>query len=280
MIDDTVERLYQRLAEALQRSRRDAFTGPVTVAEIYQELVPYRVVRGEVGFDMNADYEHALLRLLAGEGNMARLEPAHAREQITKELRSSNPNVSIYREYAGCDVFVNQPAPGRFETAGSLMDDVLSDDDDVADPSPWDDVLLLESEDEEDALPFSLVDHEPEPKPQPVRAQAAQPQRPAPPPDRPPPPRPDTPLRGPAVVRESAPPRAKAEARAEPVSAGETTASTSCPFCDSALPGHRPVRYCPYCGQDLTAQPCPSCGETMEAGWMFCVSCGVARGTP
>src|SRR5688572_21791838 len=149
MIDDTVKRLYQRLAEALQRSRQDAFTGPVTVAEIYQELVPYRVVRGEVGFDMNADYEHALLRLLAGEGDMARLEPAHAREQITKELRSSNPNVSIYREYAGCDVFVNQPEPGRFETAGSMMDDVLSDDDEVGEASPWDEVLLLENEDDD-----------------------------------------------------------------------------------------------------------------------------------
>jgi hypothetical protein len=274
MIDDTVERLYQRLTEALQRSRPDAFKGPVTVAEIYQELVPYRAVRGEVGFDMNADYEHALLRLLAGEGSMARLEPAHAREHITKELRSTNPNVSIYREYAGCDVFVNEPEAGRFAKTGSLMDDVLSDDE-TPDPSPWDDVLLLENEDEdeEDALPFSLVDHEPEAQPQPKPKAAATPERAAPP-------RPPAAAPRPPAPRETSPVKPKPEPPAEPIAALEPAPAKICPFCDSALPGHRPVRFCPYCGQDLTAQPCPTCGETMEAGWMFCVSCGTSRDTP
>ena len=178
-----------------------------------------------------------------------------------------------------------------------MMDDVLSDDDEVGEASPWDEVLLLENEDddgEDDALPFSLVDHEPEPKPQPVKQAAAQPdrsERTTPPqPAAAPPARPvaTQPARSvaapqprkPPVTRESAPAGPKAEMAGPSIAEGEPALVRSCPFCDSALPGHRPVRYCPYCGQDLTAQPCPSCGETMEAGWMFCVSCGTSRDTP
>jgi hypothetical protein len=107
---EPVELLHQRLAEALQRSRSQPFTAPVTVAEIYQELVPYRSLRGEPGFSMNADYEHVLLRFLGGEGERAQLEPATAQEVILQELRSPNPNVTLYRQYAGCDVWVRPPA--------------------------------------------------------------------------------------------------------------------------------------------------------------------------
>lgn len=104
--DDAVERLYERLTDALERVRPRPYESPVTVAEIYQELVPYRSVRSEVGFGMNADYEDALLRLLAGEHDLARLEPDHARDEIRRELAGVNPNVSIYRAYAGCDVWL------------------------------------------------------------------------------------------------------------------------------------------------------------------------------
>src|SRR5688572_15195581 len=120
-----VTRLYERLTEALQRSRRDPFNVPVTVAEIYQELVPYRLVRAEIGFDMNADYEHALLRLLAGEGECVRIEPAHAADEIRRELRSANPNLSIYRDYAACDVWVKKPIavaePLRLDIGGTAI---------------------------------------------------------------------------------------------------------------------------------------------------------------
>jgi hypothetical protein len=101
-----VGRLHDHLVEVLKQRRGPGFSGPVTVAEIYQELVPYRAVRSEAGFGMNADYEHALLRLLAGEAGLARLEPDSARAEIEAELESANPNVSIYRAYAGCDVWI------------------------------------------------------------------------------------------------------------------------------------------------------------------------------
>lgn len=112
-MDQNLERLHRALVDAMQHARGDDFGRPVTVSQIYQELVPYRTARGLVGFEMNADYEYTLLRLLAGEGDLAWLEPVEVREQLQRELDSPNPNVSLFRAYANCDVFI-APVPGEF----------------------------------------------------------------------------------------------------------------------------------------------------------------------
>lgn len=104
--DDLVWRMYLCLAGELRQKQADPFEAPVTVAEIYQDLISYRKVRTKLRFEMNADYEHTLLRLLAGEGNHVRLEPREAREELITELRSANPNVGLFRNFAACDVWV------------------------------------------------------------------------------------------------------------------------------------------------------------------------------
>ncbi len=113
MQDETLERLHSALVAAITDKRNAEFGRPLTVAEIYQELIPYRVVRGNVGFEMNADYEHTLLRLLAGEHDFAQIEPAEVREQLRLELESPNPDVGLFRKFADCDVFV-AVQPGEF----------------------------------------------------------------------------------------------------------------------------------------------------------------------
>ncbi|HUF50089.1 MAG TPA: zinc ribbon domain-containing protein [Longimicrobiales bacterium] len=279
-MDETVERLYDRLTEAVQRVRGD-FDTPVTVAEIYQELVPYRLVRGDVGFDMNADYEHALLRLLSGEGERARLEPAHAREEILRELKSANPNVSIYRGFAGCDVWIAAPEPRpdraataeargpgraddaaaavrrRAEDAVAAVDDVLADDDDDAGVTDWRPLQLMTSDaaaDADNVLPFALVDGDS------TGAETA----------------PADATAHPAAAAAGAPAESPGagESSGRESSGAAAATRTRCEFCDSALPAHRPVRFCPYCGHDLSTRPCASCGEALEPGWTFCVSCG------
>jgi hypothetical protein len=255
---DILDRLYQRLADALQQARPEPFVAPVTVAEIYQELVPYRVVRDDVGFSMNADYEHALLRLLAGEGEWLQLEPATAREIIVRELKSPNPNVSIYREYAGCDVWVRPPADaasGRAPTADDVAGYDLSwletlDEDEA--PAPFAFAELVQDE-EEEAAPTSQAAADTAPKQAepvvapPVREQPAAPQ---------------------PVQREPA--------RGGTAGVPDRGAAVRCAFCDSELPSKRPVRFCPWCGGDQSMQPCGSCGEALEAGWSFCVACGAS----
>jgi hypothetical protein len=107
---ESVQRLHRYIVDAAAARSGDAFAAPVTVAEIYQEIAPYRTVRTVLGFEMNADYEHVLMRMLAGIDGLAQLDLPAAREKLRRELESPNPDVGLYREYAGCDVVLNPPA--------------------------------------------------------------------------------------------------------------------------------------------------------------------------
>ncbi len=105
---DPLARFHRTLVEEIARTRPIYLSEPFTVAEIYQNLVPYRTHRDRIGVQMNGDYEDVLLRLLAGEGEYLVLESVHAKREIEQELRSSNPNTGLYREYAAVDVRLNQ----------------------------------------------------------------------------------------------------------------------------------------------------------------------------
>jgi hypothetical protein len=104
---DALARFHRALVEEILRNRPEYLREPFTVAEIYQNLVPYRTHRDRIGVEMNGDYEDALLRLLSGEGEYLLLESEHARNEITDELSSPNPNTGLYREFAAVDVRLN-----------------------------------------------------------------------------------------------------------------------------------------------------------------------------
>jgi hypothetical protein len=110
MSDDVsiLERFHRALVEEIQTQRPEYLTGPFTVAEIYQNLVPYGSHRDRLGVRMNGDYEDALLRLLAGEGDYLILESEPALRDLRAELGTANPNTGLYREYAAVDVRLNQ----------------------------------------------------------------------------------------------------------------------------------------------------------------------------
>lgn len=247
--DNDVARLHDKLTDAMRQTRRRP-GAPVTVAEIYQELVPYRLVRSEVGFGMNADYEHVLLRLLAGEGEFARLEPVSARDAIRDELRGPNPNVGMYREFAGCDVWVR---------TDDVMADILDDDDEDVDDhdddeaaGSWQGLEALGADIDDDAADvitgvatFAIVED-------------------------------DDDIEGDAVDAHDVADGADAANGARATS--HAAVRSTCAYCDSSLPAHRPVRFCPYCGADQTTQPCVACGESLEPGWTYCILCGTSRG--
>lgn len=116
MSQDTLQRFFHELVEALRERNPADLTGPFTVAEIYQDLVPYRTYRDVLGFEMNGDYEHALLRLLAGQEGYLELESEHALEEIRSELDGKNPDTSLYRDFAAVDVRIS---PGMVPPAGA-----------------------------------------------------------------------------------------------------------------------------------------------------------------
>jgi hypothetical protein len=279
---EAVFRLYERLAEALQRTRPAGFDAPVSVAEIYQELVPYRAVRSEVGFGMNADYEHVLLRLLAGEAELVRLEPDTAREEILRELRSANPNVSVYRAYAGCDVWVRPRAGAQPRAEGTATPPAAASVSDaqprvapVSDAStraaPVDATSRVAPAG--GAMPLAAATSDAAPGNRAADSQAraapaaagkdavAGAQRSA----------------VPAAIGMTAGEAAPRDVETAPARArAEAAPRSECVFCESVLPVHRAPRYCPHCGADQTTRPCRSCGEPLEPGWTFCVACGTA----
>jgi hypothetical protein len=283
--DDLVERVHQCLAQAIQRSRRGSVGAPVTVAEIYQDLVPYRAIRSTVGFQMNADYEHTLLRLLSGEGGYARLEPSEARDELRSELDSPNPNVGLFRKFAACDVYV-APGPrieeedeveleagesdldgvgstvppdlptleaseGGETTSNEAGPDVLPAEDWQPDDTPWEEPALWAMDEPELLLEEEVETADPvgEPahRPEPVTAEPAQ-------------------STGASPMYET---KSTSVATASP--------GQACAFCTSALPSGRMVRFCPHCGQDQAMQPCRGCQEPLDASWKFCIACGASQ---
>jgi hypothetical protein len=121
-----VERFHWTLVEEIRRDGAEKLERPFTVAEIYQSLVPYRTHRDRIGVEMNGDYEDALLRLLAGEGEYLVLDSDSARDRIRRELEGTNPNTGLYREFAALEVRLNPerlpPDLDRSQTSLDGMD--------------------------------------------------------------------------------------------------------------------------------------------------------------
>ncbi len=51
---------------------------------------------------------------------------------------------------------------------------------------------------------------------------------------------------------------------------------SACGACGGTLPSTRAAHYCPFCGRDLQALACTSCGSELESRWRFCLTCGTA----
>ena len=257
---ESVIRLHRFVTDAVSRTR-DPYRTPVTVAEIYQEIAPYRTVRDTLGFEMNADYEHALLRLLAGVDGLAKLDPSQARDKLRRELESSNPDVTRYRDYAACDVLLNPATPqadwvqeqiAEGDAAESARSSQFADEASVgAAPAAPDWSALAALRDDEEPEPVVDEDDDKEQPPKDVHMSSA---------------------------TESA--LASASSPASIASHGQVGAngasSHSCSYCDSQLPGNRQLRYCPFCGADQSMRPCGSCGEPLEPEWAFCIACGTS----
>ncbi|MDH3206169.1 MAG: zinc ribbon domain-containing protein [Gemmatimonadota bacterium] len=126
-MSEILERFHRALIEEIQTQRPEYLTGPFTVAEIYQNLVPYGSHRDRIGVEMNGDYEDALLRLLAGEGGYLLLESEPALRDLRAELDTANPNTGLYREYAAVDVRLNQAYVDLAATAVSEPTDLVAE---------------------------------------------------------------------------------------------------------------------------------------------------------
>jgi hypothetical protein len=234
---------------------------------------------------MNADYEDALLRLLAGEGGFLVLESDPALQKIRSELELANPNTAVYREYAAVDVRLNQ---SRLDLSAAAIDEITDlaealDADFV--PVPLHELAPAESApDEVGIIPPGVDVFTLRNGPSEVPSTSATPES----------------ADGSDTVEGSTAPagsdtaegsgadsyrdegdvpagglqpeyveRDDLEPRGVAVKAGDP-----CLWCRAELPQREKLNYCPFCGTDLAIVPCPSCGEEVEPGWRFCAACG------
>lgn len=250
-----LERFHRALIEEIQTQRPEYLTGPFTVAEIYQNLVPYGSHRDRIGVEMNADYEDALLRLLAGEGGFLVLESEPALRDIKAELGTSNPNTGLYREFAAVDVRLNQ---SRLDLSAAAIDEItdLAEELDAEVPVPLNELAPAESAPDDDSIVPPAYD-----------LSGARDGR------------------APTDTSGDPEPAVEAGAGRGEVDPGglqpefvETAADAQggqpCPWCRADLPEREGLNFCPFCGTDLKLVPCAACGQELEQGWRFCISCG------
>lgn len=233
---DDLDRLFILLVERIKTNFPDHLSDPFEVAEIYQSIVPYRHFRRELGIETNGDYELALDRLLAGERGYLQGQP-DMQEALKSELAGSNPNTSVFREFAASRVALPSDAVRRAEhvhaRGGHAAAPAMATAG-AATRATGDAPIVRQS-----AIPVGQV---------------------------PDPASPSLPPAAPVVPPARA---ARAEKRETPGAAGER-----CRYCSGALPPGRPVTYCPHCGQNLTVRRCPACATELDLAWKFCITCG------
>ena len=250
MASDRVARLHGLLVEELRRRGRSE-AEPIPVAELCDELIPYAAVRSRLGVELNADYEDALLRLLAGVGGRVHLEPEEARQELVRELEGPYPDVGAFRKFSASRVWVEHQGAAPVPPAGA--ESGVEADAGVEAGEP----------DAASAAPGASAS-----------ASAG-----------------GTALRGgaggagearaggasPGVRRSGG--ASSSESRGSPSPEAEgpfvPREGMPCRFCSHALPAGRRVRFCPFCGGDQRARPCPRCEAELEPGWRYCIRCGL-----
>lgn len=246
--DQVLERFHRALIEEIQTQRPEYLTGPFTVAEIYQNLVPYGSHRDRIGVEMNGDYEDALLRLLGGEGGFLILESEPALREIRAELQSPHPNTGLYREFAAVDVRLNQ---ARLDLSAAAVDELadLAEQLDAEVPVPMAELAPTEAMEELGIVPPGADVFAGQNGPQPHEA--------------------DDEVR-------ATPPGGLQPEYVEPEQPAPSAArgGEPCAWCRATLPDRPNLNFCPHCGTSVSLVPCPKCREEVEPGWSFCVTCG------
>jgi hypothetical protein len=240
--EQVLSRFYGALVDEIRAQRPDYLTGPFTVAEIYQNLVPYGVHRDRIGVEMNGDYEDALLRLLAGEGGYLILESDTALRNLREELESPNPNTGLYREYAAVGVRLNAD---RLDGQAADSSEVGMTDSGSLEPESVVDIGIFTATGSEAAEEGTGA--EPESDGEPGRTSEAD----------------GEPVSSSAPLGES-----------ESASGLDGEPLTACRWCRADLPRRDTLNFCPFCGTDINIVPCGQCGEELEPEWRFCAACG------
>jgi hypothetical protein len=113
---DDLDRVYHRVLHNIRARFPEYLTVPLTVAQLYEQVIPYRHYRRELGIETNQDYEIALTRLLSGERDYVKSDPA-MQQRLREELKSRNPDSGAFRDYGATQIWINADMEDTDSTA-------------------------------------------------------------------------------------------------------------------------------------------------------------------
>ena len=251
---DELDRLYRRLVHNVRAGFPELLARAFEVSQLYQQIVPYRTNRRELGFDSNDEYDLALMQLLAGLRGYVTGD-AELQKAMRHQLASSNPDLSAFRVYATSAVALSPEALRALEQQPQSRSEVGErsggggSSATRASPSELAVMAARATEAVEVTTVAPLVAP---PQPTVVNNPAS---NPAPPTHR-------------SLFASD---QSMTAPRSSP---SRANAGESCRYCSGSLPEGRRVTFCPGCGHNLTVQHCPACASELEVGWKFCITCG------
>lgn len=274
---DALDRTFQYLVNTIQARYPAYLNQPFDVAELYQNILPYRHHRRELGLETNQDYELVLLQLFSGARDYLIVDE-EMRERLARELASPNPDPGAFREFSTSQIALSPTAVRRFQNGGARAPEpVLAGATQapatvevtprVAAPARPAAPVASQPAPRAASIPTApSVPAQPSPASAPSSASVASPTSPA---------APATPRRAPVSSAPVTGPRSAAiPAASRAIQTIVPQAGETCRYCNGALPTGRRITFCPHCGQNLTIINCMACGTELELGWKFCTTCG------
>jgi hypothetical protein len=109
---DALERMFQVLVRTLRTKQPASLTAPISVGDLYQQVLPFRHYRRELQLETNQQYELLLMELLSGARGFLDVDD-RLRDELSKELRAKTPETSRVRDFADAQLSINAAAQSR-----------------------------------------------------------------------------------------------------------------------------------------------------------------------
>ncbi len=256
---DDLDRVFRRVVHNVRAAYPELLTQSFEVSQLYQQVVPYRLNRREIGVDSVEDYELALMQLLSGARGYLTGEPDLQRA-LQDELESLNPDLSAYRGFATSRIGLAADAVRHIDQQPvSQPTAAVGASASVASSS-----AVAARATERISTAGATTSDMPR-----AASGGGGGSRTSP----------TTSHHQPSAGMSSSSPGSPTSTASQSRAAGTEGAAgdqpqTACRYCGGSLPDGKSIVFCPYCGHDLTVQHCPACNTELEIGWRFCITCG------
>lgn len=95
--------------------------GPIGVSDLLDRVMPYRVARRVLEVDASEDYEALVLRLLAEEDDLVRVEPVDAADVARATVASRLPDLDVLQLLRSATVTVTDRTAARLRQAAAQV---------------------------------------------------------------------------------------------------------------------------------------------------------------